>query len=489
MGIKFRLHSASRPVIILCTAIALYIVVFSIFTGFRHYNFQTQTWDMAIYEQVIWNTAHGRVMQSSIEEVPNHLGVHFGPLLFMLAPIYAVFPSTYLLLFLQTAALALGSWPLFLLARRVLQHERLALAVSGAYLLSPSLHWVNTFDFHPISFLVPFLIAAVYFAVSARLGWSVLFFALAASTKEDAILVVLFTALFLALLRYKEHNVARRLLSGRFALIVAASALASFIITVTLLMPAFGGGLLRMDRYSQFGGSAGEIIKQIATNPLLVVQTIASVKKLLYAFWIFLPLLFFPFFSWRALILLVPGLAENLLTDFSSQFSSIYQYDAVLIGGLFIATVFGIRATLRRFPACGRHLCYLLLGAAIFVFFLRSPISPFTFPAALFRANPHWEAFREIKAVVPPDASVAVPTNLTPHLARREHLYQLGYEPFMTDVLIADGADYFGFASPEAFDAHIERYTQSGAYRAYGFRNRYLVLLRNEAAQGDSTAL
>ncbi|MBI2175425.1 MAG: DUF2079 domain-containing protein [Parcubacteria group bacterium] len=486
MGIKFRLYSAARPISILWIAIALYIVVFSIFTGFRHYNFQTQTWDMAIYEQVIWNTAHGRLMQSSIEEVPNHLGVHFGPLLFMLAPIYAVFPNTYTLLFLQTVALAFGAWPLFLLARRVLQHERLALAVSGAYLLSPSLHWVNTFDFHPVAFLVPFLIAAVYFALSARYGWSVLFFALAASAKEDAILVVLFTALFLALLQRKIHPATPRLLSRRFALIVAASALAYFIITVTLLMPAFGGGLLRIDRYGQFGESAGEIIKQIAANPTLVVQTIASVKKLLYAFWLFLPLAFFPFLSWRALILLVPGLAENLLTDFSSQFSSIYQYDAVLIGGLFIATVFGIRAALQRLPAYGRHLCYLLLAAAIFVFFLRSPISPFTFPAALFRANPHWEAFREIKAIIPADVSVAAPTNLTPHLARREHIYQIGYEPSMTDVLIADGADYFGFSSPEALNAHAERYMQSGAYRAYGFRNRYLVLLRDGLAQDAS---
>jgi uncharacterized membrane protein len=414
--------------------------------------------------------------------------VHFGPLLFMLAPIYAVFPNTYTLLFLQTVALALGAWPLFLLARRVLQHERIALAVSGAYLLSPSLHWVNTFDFHPVAFLVPFLIAAVYFALSARYGWSVLFFALAASAKEDAILVVLFTALFLALLQRNIRPTTPRLLSRRFALIVAASALAYFIITVTLFMPAFGGGLLRIDRYAHLGASGSEIIKNAAVNPLLLLHTIVNIKKLFYVAWLFLPLLFFPLLSWRVLVLIIPGFAENLLTDFSSQFSSIYQYDAVLIGGLFIATVFGIRTALQRLPAYGRHLCYLLLSAAIFVFFLRSPISPFTFPAELFRANPHWEAFREIKAVVPPDASVAAPTNLTPHLVRREHIYQIGYEPFMTDVLIADGADYFGFSSPEALNAHVERYMQSGAYRAYGFRNRYLVLLRNEFTQRTSAA-
>lgn len=488
MGITSRIYNALQPTVLLWIAIAVYIIVFSIFTGFRHYDFQTQTWDMTIYEQIVWNTAQGRVMQSSIEEVPNHLGVHFGPFLFLLVPFYAVFPSTYMLLFLQTAALALGAYPLFLLARRILHNAHWALAISGAYLLSPSLHWVNTFDFHPVAFLVPLLIAAVYAAVSRQRGWTVLFFALAASTKEDAILVVLFTALFLALLRRKENNTTLQLFSRRFSFLIAAFALAYFILTVTLLMPAFGGGLLRIDRYAQLGASGGEMTKNILANPLLLLRTVANVKKLFYIVWLFLPLLFFPFFSWRALVLIIPGLAENLLTDFSSQFSSMYQYDAVLIGGLFVATIFGIRAVLQRLPIYNRGFRYLFLSAAIFVFFLRSPISPFTFPFELFKTNPHWEAFREITAMIPPDVSVASPTNLTPHIARRERIYQIGYEPVMTDVLIADGADYFGFSSPEAFNAHVERYMQSGAYRAYGFQNRYLVLLRNEIAQNAPTA-
>src|SRR3989344_3065214 len=94
--------------------IASYILVFGIFVSLRHYNFQTQAWDLGIFVQTFWNTINGRFLTNNIEGIKqegiikNHFGVHMSPFLILLVPGYALFPTPYYLLIIQTVALALG---------------------------------------------------------------------------------------------------------------------------------------------------------------------------------------------------------------------------------------------------------------------------------------------------------------------------------------------------------------------------------------------
>src|SRR3989344_651265 len=152
-----------QTIFIVFAAIFIYISVLGSVSVSRHYNFQTQAWDMGIFVQTFWNTAQGRIMQNSIEEVPNHFGVHMSPILFLLVPGFLIFPSAYYLLIIQTLALAFGALPLYLFAKKILQRKDFALLLAIGYLLYPSLHRVNLFDFHPISFFPPLLFAALYF--------------------------------------------------------------------------------------------------------------------------------------------------------------------------------------------------------------------------------------------------------------------------------------------------------------------------------------
>src|SRR3989344_4977682 len=87
---------------VLLILITAYISVFGTITILRHTHFQTQAWDLGIFEQSFWNTIHGRVMQNTIEEIPRHFGFHISPFLFLLVPGYALFSTTYFLLIIQT---------------------------------------------------------------------------------------------------------------------------------------------------------------------------------------------------------------------------------------------------------------------------------------------------------------------------------------------------------------------------------------------------
>src|SRR5487761_2644618 len=88
----------------------------------KHATYHSSLIDLGIFDQVIWNTAHGRWFWDTLDPYVqlNHdfLGQHFSPGLALLAPLYWFAPSVNTLLAAQTLALALGAVPIFVLAAR-----------------------------------------------------------------------------------------------------------------------------------------------------------------------------------------------------------------------------------------------------------------------------------------------------------------------------------------------------------------------------------
>ena len=475
---------------ILWAAMLIYIIFFGIFTSLRHYNFQTQAWDMGIFSQTLWNTTQGRFMTNALEgvkleSIKNHFGVHMSPFLILLAPGYALFPTPYYLLIIQTIALALGALPIYLLSQKIIQKNSWAILIASAYLLYPPLHWANNFDFHEITFFIPLILAGVYFAGVQKWPWAFLFLALAASTKEDAILVVIFFGIYLMLKRKSgrsDSDESSDSKSGaesgnrKMGLAITAMALIYFLISVLWVMPSYGSGVSRFTyRYANLGSNPSEILTNAVWNPALLINTVFTKIKMLYLAKLFLPLLLLPLFSWKAWFLLAPGMLENLLTGYAPQISGFYHYDSILIPGLFIGLIHSIKLFNDRFPDKEKKLWGTLIAAVFLAFLIRSPLGFFYFPADFFKSNPNWETFRMMVNLVPDYASVAAPTNLVPHLINREQIYMLGTEPFPTDIALIDGADLSGFANENVFQDYADSYANSGNYNILEIKNRYFV--------------
>lgn len=480
--------SSARNVLI---AIGAYVLVFGAMTSLRHYNFETQGWDLGIFAQIMWNITHGNGMATTLEFAGNHFAVHMSPFLFVLAPLYALFSSPYALLVIQTVALALGAWPLYLLALKILGSPRSAFFISAAYLLFPPLHRVNWFDFHPVAFLIPALIAAAYFAEMKKWKWMSLFLLAAASTQEDAALAVAFFGLYLAIksIVRRKHAAtpfpwfSQETLAGTLVFLLSLSYI---LISAKIVMPSFGGGLARLDRYAQLGSSPGEMARNLFVHPSVFTETIFTRAKLSYLFWLLLPLAFLPLFAPKEWILLIPGFAQNLLTRYEPQFSGIFQYDAVLIAGLFIATIAAMKNIAKISPRYMNTGVYLFLAMAALSFLWRSPVGPRQFSSAFFTQDDRRRAFKEMTREIPAGASVAAHTQIAPHLAHRTHIYTLGSEPFPTDVVLVDGADYFGFPSPEIFETYIEQYASSGLYRPTILYERFYAIKKVTPEQKQS---
>jgi len=470
---------------ILVGLIILYIIVFGLVSCFRHYNFQTQTWDMGVFVQTFWNTVHGRVMFNNLEEADHHFGVHMSPWLFVLVPGYAIFSSPYYLLIIQTIFLGLAAWPLYLLAVKILENRNQALLVALSYLLYPSLHWINLFDFHEIAFFIPLFLAAFYFFEKRKYLWSLIFFLASASTKENAILAVAFAGIYLFLRKSREDKfiflkkwtIKKDKFFGTAIFFIC---LIFFIVSIKFIMPALGGGLLRFDRYANLGNSPSEIITNISQNPSILTETILEKSKLVYFMWVFLPVAFLPFFVLLPWLLIFPGLLQNMLTSFGSQFSGLYQYDAVIIPAVFIALVFALKKIKLRWPKMKKPAVAVLIVCMSIAFFSRSPVSPFVFPIDLFKTRQRWQVFRQMVKRVPEEVSVSAHTNLVPHLSQREHAYQLGQEDFLVDVVLFDRQNFFGFASIHDFQDYIDSYLNSGEYEVEVIEERYAIIYRKK---------
>ena len=93
--------------------ITIYIVYFTTLSFLRYDNFYTGKYDLGNMDQVVWNTFHGRIFQTFLEnsetgKIASRISSHADFILILLAPFYSLWNNPKMLLLLQTVVLGLG---------------------------------------------------------------------------------------------------------------------------------------------------------------------------------------------------------------------------------------------------------------------------------------------------------------------------------------------------------------------------------------------
>ena len=199
--------------VILCLTYILFVAALAVR---QHDSFHTHAFDMAYFDNVIWNTSQGRLFVNDFPDKPrNFLGEHFSPALILLAPLYWLLPDARVLLVAQAVALGLTVVPSYLMVHQ--RYPRLALVVMLALYLNPALLGVALSEFHEITLAAPF-VAWVLWRVSEQgreggsIGWLVglvggLLVALA--FKEEVAVIVAAVGVYLSV-EYLANCFARR---------------------------------------------------------------------------------------------------------------------------------------------------------------------------------------------------------------------------------------------------------------------------------------
>ncbi|MBX5458489.1 MAG: DUF2079 domain-containing protein [Thermogemmatispora sp.] len=323
-------------------ATVIYFLEMSHQAVLRYDTFKATAFDLGNYDQAIWNTLHGRPFQFTNQAIdwygpPTRLGVHFEPILLLLALLYVIRSDPRTLLVFQTLVLALGAVPVFLLARYYLPRWPLLAALCVvAYLLAPALLGLNIFDFHAVSLATPLLLYALLALTYRRYVLLVLCCFLAASCKEDVPLAIGLLGL-LMIWRYRLPRLGLALCIGGFLW----SALAFGVI-----IPHFFPGQQANNfwyRYETLGSSPGAAIVNLLLHPWLLFTTFLTVERFYYLASLIRNTGFLALLAPEWLIPTLPSLAVNVLNTDPALYSGVYHYNASIIPFAVMAGIVGLR--------------------------------------------------------------------------------------------------------------------------------------------------
>jgi uncharacterized membrane protein len=444
-----------------------YFVLYSILSVLRHMTYHSFGPDLGLFDQIFWNTTHGRPWESTMslaQPTPHsYFSDHFSPVYLLMVPFYAPFPHPETLLVIQTLMLALGAVPIYLMARDKFAPGFVRLAWVAAYFLFLPLAFINLFDFHELALAVVPLGFALYFLERRQTGWFLVSLLAAFLVKEELPLIGLGFGAYI-LLDKRDLKLGLGVLAG--------SALAFFAI-VRLVIPAFGGGGYGYftARYSQLGDSPQQILLTILTNPRKLAATLFQAQKFKYLLGIFGPVLGLSLLSGFGILLLLPTLATLLLSNYAPQAAFTSHYSAPLIALVLGTAILGL-AHLK--PSLQGPLSAAVLTSSLAFSFLFGDL-PFSrhFNPHLFEPEARYAAFVQNLDRIPSDASVASENNLTPHLSHRRYIYNLEFEG-------AQHAQYLALDDASLARNAAALQEQIAAFEAQGYRT---------IATGDGLAL
>jgi len=494
---------------LLLAAILLYIAVFSGICLWKYGIFAYDGLDLAIYNQVFWNTAHGRLFEMSIHP-HSYLGDHAELLLLPLSLIYALLPNPRTLLVLQTIALAAAAYPIWLIAKRATSNlspkcqTLIPLLMALLWLLNPLVHNINLFEFHLLPFaLIPLLFAYLAYEDGKKTRF-ILLALLSMLVREDVALVI---AGFGILAAFERK-------SWWWRLAPIATGAAWFASAMTLVSHFAPDGAYKFAAYySWLGATPTEMVANAALHPLSVLTHIVSVGNLEMLIGFGLPLLFLPYLAPRFLVLAAGPLLQILMgAPGGSAVVLETHYSTLFLPALFVAAIAGLdsvhggrqKAGGRKFlssrfplPASRAHsTLFLLLMASVYGAFV---LGPLPHAAARIVSGEDAVAARtaaEIISEVPPDASVTASYRLLPHLSSRERIYsnhyiflgvnQFGSAPYRTP----DDIEYVAFDAEDLGTYRTQFMATAWAKPHYeGGRARLAAVAGEEVARVGSFVL
>lgn len=172
-----RLLSQSRtnqlPTIGLGLAYVVVVLVVARNCGANHFR-QLYYGNQLIFEQAMYHVVRGEGLYAPLEsfyvgyEIASHNASHFQPVLYPLALLWWLVPSSVLLLALNAALVYAGCFLVAAIAERLLRSPWLGCGAGGVFLLDWTLMYQLQLEFFPLNWVVPCYLLVLYGLVSER---------------------------------------------------------------------------------------------------------------------------------------------------------------------------------------------------------------------------------------------------------------------------------------------------------------------------------
>jgi uncharacterized membrane protein len=414
--VRYLRRPTAGPVTVLVAMIGTYIAVFGSLTWSQQSNFGTFGFDMGLYDQGIWLVSRFKTPFLTIRGL-NFFAHHVNIVTLLFVPAYWLGAGPHFLYAVETVWMALGAVPIWLLGRDRIGNAWTALGLSGAFLLYPSLEWINWWHFHPDALIITPLLFAYWLATRKRWGWFWVATGLALSCKEDAALAVFVLGLVIWL---KHHERAR-------GLITSAVALVWFFIATRVIIPVANAGrpAFYTSMFPALGNSMTSIVINLVIHPMRWLKPAASRSRWTYYAQLFWPVALLALLELPLLAIAGPQLLVNVTSGDGYTHIIMYHYSSIVIAGVFLATV---EACARRGrTASGRRfLVGLVLAASLAanVAWSPSPLGVKFHSGIWAKPEPKDVAVNEAIRIVPSGASTTASYDIDPHMTHRVLIYE-----------------------------------------------------------------
>ncbi len=499
---KFTTWLAKNSGKILTVMIGAYVLVVSAICIWKYQHFLYNGLDLAIFNNALFNTVNGDWWWSTIQG-HNYLGDHFEPILILFLPIYYFWQSPILLLILQTLALGLAAWPIYLVVKKIYLEEpatkdpvdndnsgiatssRISvtprndkikvwpLAISFLWLINPLVHNLNLFEFHAIAFL-PFLSLWLFYIYlkfkkqsSKRLilCFNVLML-LCLMVREDVAFIIL---TFLAIIWFSD-------LKNKYLPRITLGAL---VITIVYLIISFQLiSHFSPSGFSPFAYYYGWLGK---ANIAAIIKHLLTLTNLEMVLGFLAPFFFLPIIKPRWLLITLIPLGQIIMSAAGGG-AQVWQlhYGALFLPALVIAFIYSWQRAdnyvARKFQSPG------LLLAIIIIFNLC--LWPSFGPWHNNKTVVDEQAVQAMIKKIEPDASVLASYRLLPNISSRAkvyslHYYFLGVQQFAQaeynlngeiQYLILDKEDY------QQYDEILKTSAWAGQYYGRGYERLEALL-------------
>lgn len=526
-----------KVVALLWAMILVSTLYFSALSIRLHEAHRTHKSDLGQIDQAIWNTSQGRFVQETRRgEVMTRLTDHVEPIFVPVSLVFWLWDDVRALLVLQAAAISLGAWPVFHLARERLARRQghgrgsshgAAYSTSGrevefaalsfvlAYLFYPPLQAAIVADFHALPLATPLILLAFLCAQRQQWGRFALASLLAGATQEGAALLTAGLGLLALvqggrqLVQQRRHAQAARpnpaLVAGSVTL---AAGLAWFYLATFVIIPAHAATAYGLDetpyvaRFGALGDNFGEVARSLLTRPGIVLQVALEPLRIGYLLRLLAPVGFLALAGIDILLLALPLFLANLLSGFAFQYSGQLHYSAPLAAYVLTAAIVGsdrLRPWARRLILMAHHrrlwrvhrsylpLIIWLLAWSIgcHILFGYTPISR-QFRYYWPQVTDHHRLLERFARQIPADAPLSTMATLYPHLSHRQYIHQF---PDLANAqyILLDIAAQSGWSShPEAARDQAAQLLSSGQWAVQDAADGYLLLARQAAARPGS---
>lgn len=495
-----------EAVFLLWAGITVFAIIYGTLSIIRVNTFQADAFDLGIFDQTLWQISHFHSLFNTVRGL-NLFGDHFTPILFLIAPLYRLFPEPQALVFFQSAALAIGAAPLYRLARHHSSPPFAATGLCFAYLIAPTLAYPILYDFHPNMLAIPLLLFAIDAMEQERYKAFAAWTALTLICRQDMAPSVGVFGLAIVLRSFSLNASSseggqalrrRRKIRAIAGVITLLAGTCWLFLALSVMQALSGGGTGYAELYRHFGSTPGRIAANLLLHPISSLSY-AVYGNGYYILQLVMPTGLICLLCPELLIATLPELALNLLSDKIIMQTIWAQYTPAITPFVFASAAIGLGRLFgftRRFdllPRPGENLGGIVLASiSAFCFWSYGPGDNM---AHIWRGFLPSSVVRERRALlaknrIPQSASVSASWGMVVSFDHRDRIYMFpnpfikawygpGKEvieaevmnahtpmpPKLTPLLRDNSVDYLVITDPGPYQRLITKAISSGYYR------------------------